>query len=166
VTTFESIPLEEGHDLSAFDSGAPPLDGWLRSSALEAQRKRTARTFVWIVEDELVVAYFSLAAHLIVRDELPARMGRGSPDRVPAILLARLALDVSVQGTGLGEQLLLDATSRAVSAADAAGARVMVVDAIDARAATFYEHFGFQAVPEDPLRLVRKMTDIAKALGI
>jgi hypothetical protein len=52
---------------------------------------RTARTFVWHTGDQVVVAWFSLAAHLVVRADLPLRIGRGSPDAPPAVLLARLA---------------------------------------------------------------------------
>jgi len=81
------------------------------------------------------------------------------------VLLARLALDRSLQGQGLGGELLLDALSRAVQASEIAAARLMVVDAIDDRAAAFYEHHGFVAVPGNRQRLVQKMSDIAAALG-
>jgi len=165
VAAYRSEPLDERQDLSSFESGAPALDEWLRRSALHTQRMRTARTFVWIRERRTVVAYYSFAAHLGVREELPDRIARGSPDRIPSILLARLALDRALQGQGLGEQLLLDALSRAVAASDAAGARIVIVDAIDERAGGFYEHYGFTPVPGQPLRLVRKISDIAKALG-
>jgi GNAT superfamily N-acetyltransferase len=165
VTIYRSRPLEEAHDLSSFTSGVPELDEWLRRSALLAQRMRTARTFVWTDREGPVIAYFSLAAHVLLRSELPTRIGRGSPDRIPAILLARLALDESLHGQGLGEQLLIDALSRAVAAADTAGARVAVVDAIDTSAVRFYERYGFRQVPDQPLRLVRKINDIARALG-
>jgi hypothetical protein len=41
--------------------------------------------------DDLVVAYFGLAAHSVVRAELPRKIARGAPDAIPAVLLARLA---------------------------------------------------------------------------
>jgi GNAT superfamily N-acetyltransferase len=81
------------------------------------------------------------------------------------VLLARLALDRSLQGQGLGGELLLDALSRAVQASEIAAARLMVVDAIDDSAAAFYEHHGFVLVPGNRQRLVQKMSDIAAALG-
>jgi GNAT superfamily N-acetyltransferase len=124
-----------------------------------------ARTFVWHGGDKVVVAYFSLAAHLVVRADLPPRLGRGSPDAIPAVLLARLALDRSLQGQGLGGELLVDALSRAVQASEVAAARLVVVDAIDEAAAAFYEHHGFVAVPGNRQRLVQKVNDIAAALG-
>lgn len=164
MARFVSEALNEEHDLERFDSGVEPLDRWLRSSATQAQRMRTARTFVWHESDRVVLAYFSLAAHLVVRAELPKRVGRGSPDAIPSVLLARLALDRSLHGRGLGGELLWDALSRACAAADIAAARVVVVDAIDGDAAAFYQHHGFTAVPDNPNRLVQKVSEIAAAL--
>jgi predicted N-acetyltransferase YhbS len=125
---------------------------------------RTAQTFVWYRGDDRVVGYFSLAAHLVVRGELPKKLGRGSPTSIPAVMLARLALDVELHGEGLGGELLWDALTRARAASDIAAARLVVVDAISAQAAAFYEHHGFTPIPENPSRLVQKMSDIANAL--
>ena len=164
MARFVSEALNQEHDLARFDSGVEPLDRWLLTSAMQAQRKRTARTFVWHEGDGVVLAYFSLAAHLVVRSELPKRVGRGSPDAIPSVLLARLALDRSLHGQGLGGELLWDALTRACAAADIAAARVVVVDAIDDQAAAFYRHHGFRTVPDNPNRLVQKVSDIAAAL--
>lgn len=102
--------------------------------------------------------------HLVVRAELPRRIGRGSPDTIPAILLARLALDRTLHGHGLGGELLWDALSRTVAASRIAAARVAVVDAIDAPAARFYQHHGFVPVPGNAHRLVQKISDVAAAI--
>ena len=162
---FLSEPLEVRHELDTFDSGQPALDTWLRGSAVHSAAMRTAKTFVWHAGDHIVVAYFSLAAHLIVRDTLPKKVARGAPDAIPAILLARLALCRRLHGQGLGGELLWDALTRAVAASELAAARVVVVDAIDANAASFYEHHGFIPVPGSEHRLVQKISDIAEALG-
>lgn len=163
--TFVSETLAEHHLLEEFASGNHALDDWLHHHARHAQSMRTARTFVWHGGDKVVMAYFSLAAHLVVRADLPPKLGRGSPDAISAVLLARLALDRSLQGQGLGGELLVDALSRAVQASDVAAARLGVVDAIDEAAAAFYEHHGFVAVPGNRQRLVQKVNDIAAALG-
>jgi GNAT superfamily N-acetyltransferase len=92
-------------------------------------------------------------------------LGRGDPDRVPALLLARLALDRTLHGQGLGTELLLDALTRALAASNRVGGRYLVVDAIDDRAVAFYEHHGFLRVPGSALRrLVRKVSDIEASL--
>jgi GNAT superfamily N-acetyltransferase len=90
-----------------------------------------------------VVGYFTLAPHVIGRAELSDKVGRGDLNEIPAILLARLALDAKHQGQGLGAELLVDALSRAVGASDRVGGRYVVVDALDERAGSFYEKYGF-----------------------
>lgn len=165
MTAFVSETLGDGHLLASFASEKAALDGWLQRSARQAQAMRTARTFVWHAGDSRVVGFFSLAAHLVQRAEVPGRVGRGAPEAIPAILLARLALDAALQGQGLGAELLWDALSRCVAAADAAGARLVVVDAIDDDAAAFYQRYGFVPAPGPGLRLFQKVSDVAAALG-
>ncbi|HKG02363.1 MAG TPA: GNAT family N-acetyltransferase, partial [Conexibacter sp.] len=75
-----------------------------------------------------------------------------------------LAVDCRYQGRQLGSRLLAEALRLAVTASDAAAARLVVVDAIDERAAAFYRQRGFIDVPENPLRLYRKISDIRRSL--
>lgn len=55
------------------------------------------------------------------------------------ILLARLAVDVTERGQGLGAALLKDALVRTLQAAEIAGLRAMIVHAKDDAAKRFYE---------------------------
>lgn len=151
------------HDLAGFECGRPELDRWLTEHAAASQKRRTARTFVWHQGDNRVVAYYSIAAHLLQRDELPSALGRGGPRQIPAVLLGRLALDRALHGTGLGGVLLADAMRRVTVATETVAARFVVVDAIDEPAANFYEHHGFTRTPGTS-RLIAKLSDIAAAL--
>lgn len=146
------------------NSGEPALDAWLREQARGAQARRVARTFVWCADSGEVVAYYSLVGHQVLRDEVPRAIGRGSPIAIPAVLLARLALDRRLHGAGLGAVLLSDALGRAVAASQLVAARLVVVDAISEGAAMFYEHFGLRRLPATT-RLFRKISDIANDLG-
>jgi len=152
--------------VSKFDSGEPTLNRWLIDSAAIADRMGTARTFVWVDNTKRVVAFFSLCPHEIRRETVPFTLGRGEERVIPAILLARLALDRMLHGQGLGAQLLVDALQRAVGAVDAAGGRLIVVDALHERAAKFYSHHGFIALPNTPLRLVMKSSVAAASLKL
>ena len=53
-----------------------------------------------------------------------------------------------------------------VEAARRAGGKLLVVDAIDERAAAFYRLHDFVALPARSDRLVMKMSTAAKALGV
>jgi GNAT superfamily N-acetyltransferase len=155
-------PLDSSHDLGRFDSGQPYLDRWLREHARGAEARRTGRTFVWLDDSGSVIAYYTIAAHLIQRVDLPRSINRGNPDHIPAVLLARLALDKTLHGQGLGA-LLADALTRIVAATSVVAARFVVVDAIDEPAASFYERHGFRRIPATD-RLIQKISDIAAAL--
>lgn len=79
----------------------------------------------------------------------PPRLARGAPQQIPTILLAKLALDSTVHGQGLGADLLVHALDTVLAAARRAGGRVVLVDAIDESARAFYEHHDFQQPPGD-----------------
>lgn len=158
--------LREGHELTSFTSGRATLDHWLRQSALRMNVHDTGRTWVIHRGDDVVLGYYTLAAHALHRDSLPRKLSRSVPAEIPAILLAKLALDVTVQGTGLGKDLLLEALERCVNSGRLVASRFVVVDAIDDQAADFYEKYGFRQIPETtPTRLQRRLKDIAADLS-
>lgn len=163
---YESVALNGLHDVVGFDCGISSLNAWLAEQALHAQQAGTARTFVWVTADapERVWAYFSLAPTEVARDVLTRGQSSGY-STVPAYLLARLAVHADLRGLGFGGQVLVDALSRAASAADAGGGRLVVVDAYDDAAASFYRHFDFRPVKGNPRRLVLKIASVRKLLG-
>jgi GNAT superfamily N-acetyltransferase len=159
-------PLGQGHDLNEFACGRRDLDEWLTRHARGATRQGT-RTYLLIEETSSAVAgYFALAPHLIEREQAPRSIGRGAPQRIPAILLAKLALHERLQGQGLGAELLVHALTMIVTAARSAGGRIVVVDAIDDDAASFYRAHDFQPSPTNPHRLIMRLSTVAHALGL
>ncbi len=163
--TYRVEPLRDGHDLERFECGVAALDEWLKRHARTASGQGT-RTYV-LVEDrgQQVAGYFAVAPHLVAREATPASIGRGAPREIPAILLAKLALDRRFHGQGLGSELLVRALERIVDAARVAGGKLVVVDAIDEHAAAFYERHDFKRLPGERSRLVQKLSTVAKALG-
>lgn len=162
--TFRLEPLADHHDLAEFRCGNTELDVWLRHHARTAMGQGT-RTYVVVDEDDRVVGYFSVAPHTIERDQLSKKSGRGAPQHIPAILLAKLALAEHVHGKHLGSELLVVALDTIVEAARRAGGKFVVVDAIDATAAAFYSHHEFEPMPVNPRRFTRKLSTIARAIG-
>jgi GNAT superfamily N-acetyltransferase len=150
------------HDATPFDCGEAALNEWLRTRALEAAARRTARTWVWTTDGGTVVGYYALASHRVRRDAVPSGIGRGGPAEIPAVLIARLALDESLRGSGLGAVLVGDALHRIVLATQVVAARLVVVDALHENVAGFYERLGFRRVP-DSLMLVLKTSDAEAA---
>ena len=162
--THQVEPLGD-HPLTGFASGNAQLDEWLQRHARTATGHGT-RTYVVVNVDHLVVGYFALAPHLLSRAQAPKRLSRGAPEQIPAILLAKLALDSSVHNQGLGAELLVAALDVIVVAGRRVGGRLVVVDAIDDAARSFYQHHDFQPLPGQPHRLVMKLSTAARALGV
>jgi GNAT superfamily N-acetyltransferase len=159
------VPLAKGHDLSAFDCGAPALDEYLRKYAWQNHQNRSARTYVTTRENR-VVGYYTLAAGSVRREETPPRVMKGLANYpVPIILLARLAVDRGEQGKGLGAALLKDALLRSVQAANIVGCRAVLVHAKDQQAQAFYRKYGFESSPINELHLYLLTKDIQVNLG-
>lgn len=156
--------LTKHHNLSSFDCGKAPLNDWLKRFALINQQSDAARTYV-IQSGGRVIAYYSLTAASVRKQESPARVARGLASHpIGVILLARLAVDRTEQGKGLGKALLVDALTRCLEAADVIGARAILVHAIDDEAAAFYRRFGFEPSPLEPNQLLLLMKDLRASL--
>lgn len=156
-------PLGKQHRVDDFDCGEPALDDWLKRHALGAQASGSARVFVTTLGDEeTVVGYYALAAAQVAPEEATARALKGQPRArpVPAILLARLAVDREHQRAGLGRSLLQDVLLRCVDAAEAIGARVLLVHAKHEAARGWYLRYDFEESPTDPLHLMMLMKDV------
>ncbi len=142
--------LRADHEVSAFANGKhPALDAWLKERAL-ASEGLSARTYVvcGAAQPLRVVGYYAISTAMEERQALPnAKLRRGMPLQVPLLLIGRLALDSSMQGRGLGADLLSDAVRRCCAAAEVAGARAIIAHAIDDEAVTFYAHHGFILSP-------------------
>ena len=157
--------LSAGHDVSAFDCGKEPLDRFLKRYALVNQKANGAQTYVVCrAGSDAVAGYYSLTVGGVEHAEAPKRITQGlARHPVPVMLLARLAVNRSEQGHGLGKALLKDALLRTAQAADIAGIRALIVHAKDKEARVFYERFDFEPSPTDPFHLFLLMKDL-KAL--
>lgn len=162
---FLSSRLKDHHNLARFDCGELSLNIWLAEHARRAQLAGTSRTYVWTPEGSGdVVAYYSIAPTQVERAALTGGQAGGF-SVVPAYLLTRFALDRSIQGQGLSDDLLLDAIEIITKAANAVGGRLIVVDAINSRVAAYYQRRGFHPIKGDALRLVMKVETAKRALN-
>lgn len=158
-------PLGPEHDRSTFSCGVPALDRYLREQAGQDARRRVAAPFVASTDGMKVLGFYTLSATSIQLAEIPVALAKKLPryPRLPATLLGRLATDLSARGVGLGRLLLVDAIARAVRSEIASFA--LMLDAKDENAAAFYERESFIRLPGTPIRLLRRMDDLAALVG-
>lgn len=162
----DSEPLNASHNTEDFDCGVESLNRWLEKYAAQAATAGSARTFV-VHDNEQgrIVGFHALSAASVTHAEATLRAARGMPGHpIPATLLARLGVDRTAQGRGIGTWLLRDAMLRTLSAAESVGIRVLLVHAVDEQARTFYERHGFEPSPTDPLNLQMLIKDVRAAV--
>ncbi len=157
------VPLSEAHETSGFDCGVAALDGWLARRALENQNEGASRTYV-VCDGRKIAGYYALAVGSITRSQATGTMRRNMPEPIPVMVLGRLAVDRSWQGKGLGADMLGDAVRRTHQAAQIAGIRGMVLEALSEDAVRFYERWGFVRSPELPMKLMARMKDLQRLM--
>ncbi len=160
--------ISRRHDRKNFDCGSSELNDYLRRYARHNHESGGAKTFVAIPPDDpaRILGYYTISPGAIEFAKVPAaitrRLGRFE---VPVFRLARLAVNLSSQGSGLGGELLLAAGRRALSVAVEVGGVALAIDAKSERAARWYERFGAVRLLDDPLKLVLPLKTIADALA-
>jgi len=162
-------PLRKSHDRSVFACGNEPLDRYLKQQARQDAEKRVAAPFVLIEPPaNRFLGYYTLSASAVMADELPDTLAKTLPryPQLPVILLGRLAVDQSCKGRGIGEFLLMDALCRSLQPAADIAAMAVVVDAKDASAVSFYQHFDFMLLARQPGRLFLPMKTVAELFPV
>jgi GNAT superfamily N-acetyltransferase len=156
------------HDRKRFDCGSNELNDYLDRYARQNHESGGAKTFVAVSPADVarVLGFYSISPGAIEFARIPTMLTRklGRYD-VPVFRLGRLAIDRSVQGHGLGGDLLLAAGERALAVAAQVGGVALAIDAKDAKAAMWYERFGALALLDDPLKLILPLRTIAEAIA-
>ena len=149
-------PLNRDHDRKSFDCGISEINDFLRRYARQNAERGVAQTFVLVEphEPRTILGYYSLSTAQVDFEQVSEEHRRRLPKYpVPAARMGRLGVDHRHQGQGIGSRLLGLAIRRCQAIRKEIGIVVLVVDAKDEAAASFYEHHGFTAVERDPLTL-------------
>ena len=135
--------LREADDRSQFSSGDDDLDGFFHRFAGQNQFRHYLGTTYVAVEGSRILGFATVAPGQIEIEKLPASLRRKIPRYpLPILRLARLAVDLSAQGKGLGSQLLRYVLVLALRMAEEYGCAGVVVDAKQG-AVEFYARYGF-----------------------
>jgi ribosomal protein S18 acetylase RimI-like enzyme len=151
----EIASLSKEYDRAGFDCGVPEQNAFLKVTARQHGNKGISRTFVLYEQGNTdIMGFFTLTLCEVRAEKLPAGYAKKYPRHgLPAVRLARLAVSRNHQGKKYGELLLAEAIHRTVLIAEQAGVIGLFVDAKNDSARTFYERYGFVALPNQPLHL-------------
>ena len=159
-------PLGKQHVREAFRCGVESLDSYLKTQASQDMRRKANAVFVLVPQDApgTIAGYFTLCACGLAPGAVPEEARKHLPryPQVSATLIGRLGLSAEFHGRGLGSVLLAEALRKAYDNSAVIGSSMVVVDAIDEPAATFYRAHGFIRLPES-MRLVLPMRTVGEA---
>ena len=148
------------HQRESFSCGDQALDQFLHAHARKYYERGLGVT--WVATSEKVPTridgYYTLAMSALLADELQAPRIRLT--RIPVVLLGRLAVDMQLQGGGLGTHLLMHALYTAYYLSQIIGAHAVLVDPLNDRVARWYTRFGFVSLPGAPQRLLLPMATL------
>lgn len=159
--------IAKSHDRKRFDCGDAGMNTFLQRFARQGHEQNAVKTFCAIADDGSgrILGFYSLAPASIEHDAMPPSMTKGlARHKVPGFLLARLAVDKSVEGRGLGGQLLLAAALRCIRVTEDVGGLLMIIEAKTDRAAQWYASYGAEPLMDRPLTLVVPLATFAAAL--
>lgn len=141
-----------------------PLTTYIRERAGQEVAKKVAAVYVMSYNGKTIAGYYSLSQYAIDAGEIPEavfkKLRLPKYKQLPATLLGRLARDSNFKGKGLEELLLMSALEKALNGSRTIASCAVVVEAIDEKAARFYESFGFIALPGHTDRLFLPMQTI------
>jgi predicted GNAT family N-acyltransferase len=155
------------HDRSSFSCGVDSLDDYIKTRASQELKKRVSTPYVLTDSpNREVLGYYCLSSYSIASTELDESTAKKLPryPLLPAIMLGRLAVDSGCQGKGYGDLLVADALKRSLELSKQLASFAVVVDAIDQRAASFYQRHGFIEFPDDPMKLYISVETIEKSI--
>jgi GNAT superfamily N-acetyltransferase len=150
-------PIAKKHDRKAFDCGQEDLNRFLQQHARQAHEHRASKTYVAVddADSKTILGYYTLSPAQVDFHGVPevARLNLGRHD-VGGFRLARLAVSKSLQGLGVGGQLLVAAARRCMRASQEVGGTALMIDAKDERVAQWYASYGAVHLNDAPLSLV------------
>lgn len=166
VPAWREEAITRKHDRGAFDCGDADLNLFLLRYARQSHDQGGAKTFLAIDDGtHAVLGFYSLAPASLAYHRAPDLVRRGrAKHEVPGFRLARLAVDRTQQGKGLGGQLLLAAGRRCLMAAAVVGGAVLIIDAKSDRTAAWYASYGAMSLADAALTLVLPLATIESLL--
>ena len=164
---FRIETLAKHHNRATFSCGVQDLDDYLKTQASQDMRRKANAVFVMVGVNAptQIIGYFNLCAYGVSQGKVPEAARKHIP-RYPLVsttLIGRLAVDAAYQGQGIGGILLARALRMAYENASIVGSSMIVVDALDERAARFYEARGFTRLT-DSMRLILPLRTVISLL--
>jgi ribosomal protein S18 acetylase RimI-like enzyme len=159
--------LDKSHNRAGFDCGSQALNQYLQRTARQHNQKGISRTFVLVETEQpqALIGFFTLSLCEVRSKKLNSKIAKKYPNTVPAVKLARLAVDKNWQRQGIGEILMIEAMTRAITIADNGGVIGLFVDAKDKTAQKYYARYKFVSLIDNPLEIFLPLSTIRQVIS-
>ena len=160
---FESIRSNKLLVKQKFDCGQEELNTFLKSYAYKNDLHGIGKTYL-AKENDIICGFITICSCSVEFKEITSKIKEKLPKYpIPAIKIARLAVDKKYQNKGIGKYLLKNALQKIVQAAEIVGVYLVLVDAKE-NATGFYEKFGFQKLKDNSLTYFLPIQTIQSAI--
>ena len=161
-------PIAKAHHRQAFDCGDTQMNEFLYRYARQSHEQNASKTFCAIDDAEpgRILGFYTLTPSAVGHEDVPDPMKKGfARHEIAGFKLARIATDLTVAGQGLGGQLLAAAALRCLRIAGEIGGVLLIIDAKNERAASWYASYGAEPLKGKPLTLVMPLATFAADLN-
>jgi predicted GNAT family N-acyltransferase len=110
-------------------------------------------------DNQRIISYYSTGNYSIQKSSLKSRFGFPTP-QIPATLIGRLAVDKNYKGKGYGGITLAEALKQIQTISKITGIKIVLVDAFNESAVSFYKAYGFEELDDDKMKLFAKVRDL------
>ena len=158
--------IQQKSILKNFDCEIDALNEFLSKYALKNDQLGIGKTFVALDHQDKIVGYFTLATAQVAYQEIPDDYrGKLPKYPIPALRIARLAVDKEQKKKGIGKWLLAQAFVKIIQVADVTGIYFIIVDAKES-SKSFYEHYGFIRFNDKNLTYFILVDTVRKAIHV
>ena len=158
--------IQQKSILKNFDCEIDALNEFLSKYALKNDQLGIGKTFVALDHQDKIVGYFTLATAQVAYQEIPDDYrGKLPKYPIPALRIARLAVDKELKEKGIGKWLLAQAFVKIIQVADVTGIYFIIVDAKES-SKSFCEHYGFIRFNDKNLTYFILVDTVRKAIHV
>lgn len=136
------------------------MDEYIQKFARKNSQEGVSQTHVLFDDtNKKIISYYSTCNYSITKKSL-LPFFKFPVKQIPASLIGRLAVDKAFQKKGYGELTLIEALKQIRGISKVTGIKIVIVDALNSSAVSFYKNFGFIELLDEPTRLFIKTSDI------
>lgn len=141
--------LNKIHDRKSFDCGNEAINRYLKQQANQSAKKHYSQTHVLTdgVKPTNIIGFYTLTS-CFLKGEIQKLIQTKSPFDLCGIKLARMGVDIKHQKQNHAQYLIFDALKKAYQVNQSMGIQGLFLDAKNDDLVRFYQHCGFELIPD------------------